>query len=104
MNALVFVLCALAALSYVGVVMALLIGWGGVFSQMQRVGLALSASGVIMAGVPRFLGQPPGLGDLMFLAGLVTFLGRTYGPSIFHNLDGLDGVFDRKLTLRKGPR
>lgn len=94
-------LCALAALAYLIVVACLLVGWGGAFSQVQRAGLALSASGVVLAGIPRMMGQPPGVGDLMFLAGLVTFLARTYGPAIFHNLDGLDGVFDGKVDLRR---
>lgn len=101
MSVVIFALCALAAGSYIAVVGALLIGWGGAFSQLQRVGLAMSASGVVLAGVPRLMGQPPGIGDLMFLVGLLTFLGRTYGPAIFHNIDGLDGVFDRKLDLTR---
>lgn len=96
----VLVLCALLALAYVLVIGALLVGWGGAFSQLQRAGLALSASGMVGAGLPRLNGDAPGLWDLLFLAGLMTFLGRTYGPAIFRNLDGLDGVFDQKIRLR----
>lgn len=94
-------LSALAAACYLAVVACLLIGWGGAFSTVQRAGLAVSASGVVLAGLPRLMGHPPGLGDLMFLGGLVAFLARTYGPAIFHNIDGLDGVFDGKLDLRR---
>ncbi|WP_300573625.1 hypothetical protein [Phenylobacterium sp.] len=99
MNVVVFALCALAAGSYIAVVGALLIGWGGAFSQVQRLGLAMSASGVVLAGVPRLMGHPPGLGDLMFLAGLVTFLGRTYGPAILNSLDAMDGKSDGRLDF-----
>lgn len=94
-------LSALAAACYLAVVACLLIGWGGAFSTVQRAGLAVSAMGIVGAGIPRFLGHPPGLFDLAFMAGLVAFLARTYGPAIFHNLDGLDGVFDGKLDLRR---
>lgn len=99
MSIVIFALCALAAGSYIAVVGALLIGWGGAFSQLQRVGLAMSASGVVLAGVPRLMGHPPGLGDLMFLVGLVTFLGRTYGPAILKSLDALDGKSDGRLDF-----
>lgn len=94
MSVVIFALCALAAGSYIAVVGALLIGWGGAFSQLQRLGLAMSASGVVWAGVPRLMGDPPGVGDLMFLAGLLIFLGRTYGPAILKSLDALDGKPD----------
>lgn len=94
-------LCALAALAYLAVVACLLIGWGGIFSRVQRAGLAISAMGIVGAGIPRLMGEPPNHWDLAFIAGLVTFLARTYGPAIFHNLDGLDGVFDGKVDLRR---
>lgn len=94
-------LSALAAACYLAVVACLLIGWGGAFSTVQRAGLAISAMGIVGAGIPRFLGHPPGWFDVCFVAGLVTFFAATYGPVIFHNLDGLDGVFDRKLDLRR---
>ena len=100
MSVLIFSLCALAAGSYIAVVGALLIGWGGAFSRTQRVGLALSASGVVWAGVPRLMGHPPGIGDLMFLAGLVTFFVATYGPAIYRNLDALDGQLDGHIGKR----
>ena len=101
MDQLVLWLCAFAALAYVLVIACLLVGWGPIFSQMQRAGLAISASGLVMGGLGRLNGDPPGYADLMFLGGLVLFLARTYGPAIFKNLDGLDGVFDGKLHLRR---
>lgn len=99
MSVVIFALCALAAGSYIAVVGALLIGWGGAFSQLQRLGLAMSASGVVWAGVPRLMGQPPGIGDLMFLVGLLTFLGRTYGPAILKSLDAMDGKSDGRFDF-----
>ena len=96
---------AFAALAYLAVIACLLVGWGGIFSQLQRAGLALSACGMVMAGLPRLAGAPPDVGDLLFLGGLVLFLARTYGPAIglaiFKNLDGLDGVFDGKIHMRR---
>ena len=97
-------LSAGAALAYLAVIACLLVGWGGAFSRIQRAGLAVSAMGIVGGGVPRFLGFPPGWFDVFFVAGLVTFFAATYGPAIFHNVDGLDGVFDRKLDLRRPHR
>lgn len=94
-------LSALAAACYLAVVACLLIGWGGIFSRLQRAGLAISAMGIVGAGIPRLMGDPPGWFDVCFVAGLVTFFVATYGPAIFHNIDGLDGVFDRKLDLTR---
>jgi hypothetical protein len=100
----ILLLCALAALVYLAVVACLLVGWGGMFSTVQRAGLAISAMGIVGAGIPRFLGHPPGWFDVFFVGGLVTFFAATYGPAIFRNIDGLDGVFDRKLDLRRTQR
>lgn len=87
-------LSALAAACYLAVVACLLIGWGGAFSTVQRAGLAISAMGIVGAGIPRFLGHPPGWFDVFFVGGLVTFLGRTYGPAILKSLDAMDGKSD----------
>jgi hypothetical protein len=101
MSGFFFTLCALAAGCYIAVVGALLIGWGGHFSLPQRISLGLSASGIVGAGIPRLMGNPPGAWDFMFLGGLVAFFVATYGPAIFRNLDGLDGVFDGRFHFRR---
>ncbi|PHY13393.1 hypothetical protein CSW58_06080 [Caulobacter sp. B11] len=79
-----------------------LLGWGGVLSQAQRLGLAAVAAGIAWAGPGRALGRGPGLGDLLMLLGLVVYLAATYGPALFHKADGLDGVTDGRIGPSKG--
>jgi len=91
----------LAAAALVGMVCLLLVGWGGLLSRLQRLGLALFAAGMVLAAIPRFMGRPPGWGDLAMLAGLVLFFAVTYGPKILRHIDGLDGAIDGRA--RVGP-
>lgn len=79
----------------------LLVGWGGLLSRLQRLGLAMFASGLVLAAIPRFTGHPPGLGDVLMLTGLVLFFAATYGPKILQHVDGMDGVIDN--SVRVGP-
>lgn len=71
----------------------------GVFDFWQRTGLSCTAGGMIMAGIPRVMGNPPGWFDLLFLTGLLLFFARTYGGLLGKNLDALDGVADGRLRL-----
>ncbi len=47
----------------------------------QRLGLVMSAAGLMWAGPSRFQ-QGVGLGDLLFVTGLAVFLTALYGPKI----------------------
>lgn len=94
-------LCAGAFLALLVLLGVLLIGWGGAFSLLQRAGLGLTAAGLVGASIPRLNGDPPGWGDVMFLAGLVTYFAATHGPALFHKLDGLDGAVDGRLRLER---
>ena len=93
----IVVLCALIAAVLVGLVVLLLIGWGGLLTRLQRLGLSTMASGLVLAAVPRLAGNGPGLGDLLFLGGIVLFLGATYLPAIWRHVDGLDGAVDGRI-------
>lgn len=91
---LVMILSLAAAAVLVATVCLLLLGWGGLFTRAQRLGLALFAGGMVLAAIPRFLGQPPSWGDLLMLAGLCLFFVTTYGPKILRHADALDGQVD----------
>ena len=89
---------ALAAVAVCLLLVGLLLGRGA-FDFWQRLGLSSTACGLIAAGVPRLLGRPPGWFDLLFLAGLLMFFGRTYGGLLGKNLDALDGAIDGRLRV-----
>lgn len=82
----------------------LLLGWGGLLTLLQRVGIATFACGFVLAAIPRFLGRPPGWGDFIMLAGLVLYFGTTYAPKIIQHVDGLDGIVDGRLGRPREPR
>jgi hypothetical protein len=93
----VVTLSILAAVALGAMICALLLGWGGLLSLGQRLGLAMTASGLVLAAIPRFQGQPPGWGDVLMLLGLVVYLGVTYGPRLFERVDALDGKVDGRF-------
>lgn len=95
------ILSMIAATLLVATVCALLVGWGGLLSRSQRLGLAMFASGLVLAAIPRFSGRPPGLGDVLMLFGLALFFIATYGPKILQHVDGMDGAIDGRA--RVGP-
>ena len=78
----------------------LLLGWGGLLTLMQRIGIAGFAAGFVLAAIPRFQGRPPGWGDFIMLAGLVLYFGTTYAPKIIQHVDGLDGQVDGRIGRR----
>lgn len=96
---LVMILSLVAAAVLVATVCLLLLGWGGLFTRAQRLGLALFAGGMVLAAIPRFLGQPPSWGDLLMLVGLCLFFVTTYGPKILRHIDGLDGAIDNRIHV-----
>lgn len=84
----------------VGIVLAAsVMGWGARVTRCQRVGLLVFAAGMVMAAPARFLGQPVGFPDLMMLAGLALYLLARNLKYILRKVDGLDGVFDDRLTF-----
>lgn len=96
---LVMILSLVAAAVLVATVCLLLLGWGGLFTRAQRLGLALFAGGMVLAAIPRFMGQPPSWGDLLMLAGLCLFFVTTYGPKILRHADALDGQVDGRFHV-----
>lgn len=98
------VLSAIAALAVVAVVvLASLLGWAGRVSCIQRTSLCVMAAGLVWAGPARFLDQPPGLGDLMFVSGLAVHLAALYGRALWRKIDSLDGVLDGRIGRPGGP-
>lgn len=93
----VVTLSILAAIALGAVICALLMGWGGLLSLGQRLGLAMTASGLVLAAIPRFQGHPPGWGDVLMLLGLLVYLAVTYGPRLFERVDALDGKVDGRI-------
>lgn len=94
------VLAGLAGFTVVGiVVLAAVFGWGGQMSRTLRIGLCAMAAGLVGAGVGRAIQAPVGWFDVLFLGGLVVYLGRTYGPAILHRADSCDGTADGRLQL-----
>ena len=91
----------LAATVVAMIVIIALTGWGGPLHCARRVGLTMVGAGLLWAGPGRFAGQPPGLGDLLMLSGLVLHLGAVYGPRLWQRVDRLDGRPDGRLRLRR---
>lgn len=87
------------AAGLVVLVFVILLLTGGVIDFWQRAGLTFAGSGLMVAGVARLLGDPPGGWDLLFMAGLLLFFARTYGGHLFGAVDALDGVQDGRLRL-----
>lgn len=86
------------------VIVLLLLGWGGLLTLLQRIGIALFAAGFVLAAIPRFQGKPPGWGDLIMLTGLLIYFGTTYAPKIIQHVDGLDGQVDGRFGRSREPR
>lgn len=87
------------------VVLTALMGWGGPTNRVQRVSLCVMAAGLAWAGPARLFGQPPGLGDLMFVGGIAVHLATVYGPRIWRRAAALDGVDDGRIDFSaRSPR
>lgn len=97
-------LSLLAAGLLLVVICLLLLGWGGLLTRTQRIGIALFAAGFVIAAIPRFQGRPPGWGDFIMLVGLLIYFGTTYAPKIIQHVDGLDGQVDGRVGERRIPR
>lgn len=82
------------------VVLTAVMGWGGDVGRWRRIGLCAMGAGLVWAGPSRFLGYPPGLGDLIFLCGLSIHLTALYGHGWRRRIDGLDGTVDGRIGHR----
>lgn len=102
MQAILTVACALTGVAVVAMVTAAgLLGWAGHIGRWQRIGLSLMAGGLAWGGIGRSLGKPPGVGDLLFLAGLGLYLWLAHGRAIKQTVDGLDGAVDGRIGRGK---
>lgn len=96
------ILAGLAGAVVVGlVVLAAVMGWGGQMSRTLRVGLCAMAAGLVGAGVGRAMQAPVGWFDVLFLGGLVVYLGRSYGAAILHHADACDGAAAGHLEFHR---
>ena len=93
------VICAMLGGAIILTVVAVtVLGWAGLVPTGQRAGLYILAAGLLWAGPGRFLSQPgPGLGDLLFLAGIGTLLVSIYGRALIAHIEGMDGRQDGRL-------
>lgn len=89
----------LAAAVVGGVLLVALFDRQNPMSRAQRIGWCLLAAGLLWAGPSRFLGRPAGLGDLVFLLGVLILLLALHGPAILRKVDGLDGRADGRLGV-----
>lgn len=78
-----------------------LAGWGGTIRKSQKIGLCTSAAGLLWAAPSHVLGRPPGLADVLFLAGALVCLVSHYGRAVFNHVDELDGVRDGRVRWPK---
>lgn len=96
------ILSAIVAGVIVGLIaLAAVIGWGGTMATTQRLGLCATAAGLVGAGLNRAMQAPVGWFDVLFLAGLALYLGRTYGPAICRRADAVDGLADGAIRFPK---
>lgn len=65
----------------------------------QRLGLSMMAGGLLWAGPQRMLGGSPGMGDLVFLLGLLILLLTLYGGQLSRRVDAVDGRMDGRLGV-----
>ena len=93
------VICAVLGFAIILTVAAVaVLGWAGRLTRLERVGLCVLAAGLVWAGPGRFLSTPgPGLGDLLFLAGIGTLLVSIYGRALIAHIEGMDGRQDGRL-------
>lgn len=92
-------LAALAAVGVVATIIMVVHGWAGRLTRVVRLALCLMGAGLAWAGPARFLGYGPGLGDLIFIAGVGLHLAALYGPALWRRADGLDGAVDGRISL-----
>lgn len=103
MIAVLSVVVGLAIVSMV--VLIALMGWGGPVGRVQRISLCVMAAGLAWAGPARLFGQPPGVGDLMFVGAICVHLATVYGPSIWRRAAALDGTDDGRIDFSaRSPR
>jgi hypothetical protein len=91
----------LVALIVAVVVLKGILGWGGEISRAQRVGLCMIGAGAVWAAPTRYLGLPPGLGDLLLFLGITTLVLSVFGRSLL--TAATDDQPDWPFTTSKEP-
>jgi len=84
------------------IVLAAVLGWGGVMSLAHRLGLCAVAAGLVGAGIGRATQAPVGWFDALFVAGLAVYLVASYGPAIRRRADAADGAEDGRVRWGRG--
>lgn len=91
-------LCAIVGGLVIGLLFTVgLLGWGGSLPRIQRQALVLVLAGLVWAAPSRWLGLPPGPGDLIMLVGLLLYIGSQYGAALRIKVDALDGMVDGRF-------
>ena len=95
MSALFLIPCIGLAVAIVAiVVMVALLDWADA-PRGERIALCAIASGLVMAAPSRLSAGHVGLGDLLFLAGVLALVVLTYGRRIQRHARAIDGAFIR---------
>jgi hypothetical protein len=84
------------------IVLAAVLGGGGIMSLAQRLGLCAVAAGIVGAGVGRAAQAPVGWFDALFVGGLAVYLAASYGPAIRRRADAADGREDGRVRWGRG--
>lgn len=100
----VLLICGVVAASIVALVVgAVIFDLVGHLSTGLRASMAVLASGLVWGGVDRFHQAPVGLGDLLFLSGVLGVLVLAWWDRLAVHLDRLDGRADGRIgTFEKG--
>lgn len=89
----------IAAAVVAGVLLVALLDRRTPMPRGERLGWCMVAGGLVWAGPARFLGQPAGLGDLLFLAGVLVVLLAVHGAAMLKKADALDGRVDGRIGV-----
>lgn len=91
----IVMLCGALALFIVAAVVGLVfLDLAGHLDTPWRVSMLTLAAGLVWGGVDRFRQAPVGLGDLLFLIGLVGLLAAGFWRQFAAHIDAADGVVD----------
>lgn len=100
MSLLFLSLCGLLSFALVAiVVLVVLLDWASA-PRGERLALSAIASGLILAAQPRLSAGNVGLGDLIFLGGILALVVLTYGRRVAQRARSFDTPF---LAGERGP-
>jgi len=99
MSLLFLILCGILAVVLVSiVVLVVLLDWASA-PRGERLALSAIASGLVLAAQPRLTAGNVGLGDMIFLGGILALVVLTYGRRIAQRAQSFDAPF---LTGERG--